>query len=63
MMLPDGWQMMSTGDQAELKAFVARDGAWLQSFASLLGGNWHDALRFFKGLYRAGYSVWGIFSR
>lgn len=34
---------MTRGDQAEFEEFVARDGARLQGFASLLAGTWHDA--------------------
>jgi RNA polymerase sigma-70 factor (sigma-E family) len=36
-------QIMTSGDQAEFEEFVARDGARLQGFASLLTGTWHDA--------------------
>jgi RNA polymerase sigma-70 factor (sigma-E family) len=36
-------QIMTSGDQAEFEEFVARDGARLQGFASLLAGTWHDA--------------------
>jgi RNA polymerase sigma-70 factor (sigma-E family) len=34
---------MTSGDQAEFEEFVARDGARLQRFASLLAGTWQDA--------------------
>jgi len=34
---------MTGDDQAEFEAFVARDSARLQAFASLLGSTWHDA--------------------
>jgi RNA polymerase sigma-70 factor (sigma-E family) len=42
MKLRNGRNMMAAGDQAEFEAYVARDGARLHGFVSLLGGTWHD---------------------